>query len=69
MNGLHFAAHVKEDERFGEIPSISNPSLPNEFMDEKDVKEAGRESYLAKFNTGDFFSEVIRVLKKAQGEE
>ena len=38
-------------------------------MNEKGVKEAGGEGYLVKFNASDFFSEVSRVLKKAQGEE
>ncbi|WP_270992886.1 chemotaxis protein [Campylobacter upsaliensis] len=69
MDGFHFAARVKEDERFGKIPLIFNSSLSNEFMNEKGVKEAGGEGYLVKFNASDFFSEVTRVLKKAQGEE
>ena len=69
MDGFNFAAHIKEDERFEGIPLIFNSSLSNEFMNEKGVKEAGGEGYLVKFNASDFFSEITRVLKKAQGEE
>ncbi|TKX32538.1 chemotaxis protein [Campylobacter aviculae] len=69
MDGFHFAARLKEDIRFKDIPIVFNSSLSNEFMNEKGVKEAGGEGYLVKFNASDFFSEVTKVLKRHQSQE
>ncbi|TEY04634.1 chemotaxis protein [Campylobacter sp. US33a] len=69
MDGFHFAAHLKADARFKNIPIVFNSSLSNEFMNEKGVQEAGGESYLVKFNAGDFFAEIARVLKERQVQE
>ncbi|ECW7656432.1 response regulator, partial [Campylobacter coli] len=69
MDGFHFAARIKEDARFKDIPIVFNSSLSNEFMNEKGVQEAGGESYLVKFNASDFFSEIAKVMKKHQSQE
>ncbi|MBZ7935046.1 chemotaxis protein CheV [Campylobacter sp. B0100352/1] len=69
MDGFHFAARLKDDVRFKDIPIVFNSSLSNEFMNEKDVQEAGGEGYLVKFNASDFFSEVTKVLKRHQSQE
>ncbi|MBZ7938451.1 MULTISPECIES: chemotaxis protein [Campylobacter] len=69
MDGFHFAARLKNDIRFKDIPIVFNSSLSNEFMNEKGVQEAGGEGYLVKFNASDFFSEVTKVLKKHQSQE
>ncbi|TKX31236.1 chemotaxis protein [Campylobacter estrildidarum] len=69
MDGFHFAARLKDDIRFKDIPIVFNSSLSNEFMNEKGVKEAGGEGYLVKFNASDFFGEVTKVLKKYQSQE
>ena len=68
MDGFHFAARVKEDARFKDIPIVFNSSLSNEFMSEKGVQESGGEGYLVKFNASDFFGEISRVLKKHQNK-
>ncbi|MBZ7955738.1 chemotaxis protein [Campylobacter molothri] len=69
MDGFHFAARLKDDARFKDIPIVFNSSLSNEFMNEKGVQEAGGEGYLVKFNASDFFSEITKVLKKHQLQE
>lgn len=69
MDGFHFAARIKEDERFKSIPIIFNSSLSNEFMSGKGIEEAGGEGYLVKFNASDFFSEITKVLKKHQSQQ
>ncbi|EOH3067591.1 chemotaxis protein CheV, partial [Campylobacter coli] len=69
MDGFHFAARIKEDARFKDIPIVFNSSLSNEFMNEKGVHEAGGESYLVKFNASDFFNEIAKVIKKHQSQE
>ncbi|TKX34651.1 chemotaxis protein [Campylobacter taeniopygiae] len=69
MDGFHFAARLKDDVRFKDIPIVFNSSLSNEFMNEKGVQEAGGEGYLVKFNASDFFSEVTKVLKRHQSQE
>ncbi|KAA6227232.1 MULTISPECIES: chemotaxis protein [unclassified Campylobacter] len=66
MDGFHFAARIKEDARFKNIPIVFNSSLSNEFMNEKGVQEAGGEGYLVKFNASSFFNEISRILKKSQ---
>lgn len=68
MDGFHFAARIKEDARFKDIPIVFNSSLSNEFMNEKGVHEAGGESYLV-VNASDFFNEIAKVIKKHQSQE
>lgn len=69
MDGFHFAALIKEDARFKDIPIVFNSSLSNEFMNEKGIQEAGAEGYLVKFNAADFFTEISQILKEHQIEE
>ncbi|EID4796209.1 chemotaxis protein CheV [Campylobacter lari] len=70
MDGFHFAAKVRDDERFKNIPIVFNSSLSNEFMSDKGVKEAGGDGYLVKFNASDFFAEISRIIAKHEkGEE
>ncbi|AII14215.1 chemotaxis signal transduction protein CheV [Campylobacter iguaniorum] len=61
MDGFHFAASLKEDKRFANIPIIFNSSLSNEFS-ELHGKEAGADGYLTKFNATQLYKEVTRVV-------
>ncbi|CUU73051.1 chemotaxis protein CheV [Campylobacter hyointestinalis] len=61
MDGFHFAASLKEDNRFSNIPIIFNSSLSNEFS-ELHGKEAGADAYLTKFNATQLYKEVIKVI-------
>lgn len=69
MDGFHFAAKVKEDDRFKMIPIVFNSSLSNEFMSAKGVEDAGAEGYLVKFNASDFFTEISRVIEEHKDDE
>lgn len=69
MDGFHFAAKVKDDDRFKNIPVVFNSSLSNEFMSEKGVEDAGAEGYLVKFNASDFFGEISRVIEEHKNDE
>ncbi|WP_169776814.1 chemotaxis protein [Campylobacter mucosalis] len=62
MDGYHFAANVKDDERFAEIPIIFNSSLSNEYS-ELQSKEAGGDAYLTKFDANVFYQEVLKVIE------
>ncbi|MBR8461803.1 chemotaxis protein CheV [Campylobacter sp. faydin G-24] len=62
MDGYRFAAHVKDDERFKDIPIVFNSSLSNEFTANKS-KEAGGDAYLTKFDANVFYQEVLKVIE------
>ena len=62
MDGFHFAAKVKEDERFGNIPIIFNSSISDHFSEARG-EEAGGEAYLVKFQASSFFDEVSRIVR------
>ncbi|MCR4941407.1 MAG: chemotaxis protein [Campylobacter sp.] len=62
MDGYHFASHVKNDERFADIPIVFNSSLSNEFS-ESQSKEAGGAAYLTKFDANVFYQEVLKVIE------
>jgi len=62
MDGFHFAANVKEDGRFKNIPIIFNSSISDHFSEIRG-KEAGAEAYLVKFEAGTFYDEVSRVVR------
>lgn len=62
MDGFHFAANVKEDGRFKNIPIVFNSSISNSFSEEKGL-EAGGEGYLVKFKASEFYDEVARVVR------
>ncbi len=62
MDGFHFAANLKDDERFANIPLIFNSSISDHFSEIRG-KEAGGEAYLTKFDAPEFYSEISRVVK------
>lgn len=62
MDGFHFAANVKEDGRFSDIPIIFNSSISDHFSEMRG-KEAGAEAYLVKFEASTFYDEVSRVVR------
>ncbi len=62
MDGFHFAATVKEDERFQDIPIIFNSSISDHFSESRG-KEAGAEAYLVKFQADSFYDEVSRIVR------
>lgn len=62
MDGFHFAANVKEDARFKNIPIVFNSSISDHFSEIRG-KEAGGEAYLTKFDASIFYKEVSKVIK------
>jgi two-component system chemotaxis response regulator CheV len=62
MDGFHFAAKVKADERFKMIPIVFNSSISDHFSDIRG-KEAGAEAYLVKFDGSIFYNEIARVVQ------
>jgi len=62
MDGFHFAANVKEDGRFDNIPIVFNSSISDHFSENRGI-EAGGEAYLVKFEASSFYDEVARVVR------
>ncbi len=62
MDGFHFAANVKEDERFSKVPIVFNSSISDHFSEDRGI-EAGGEAYLVKFQGGEFYDEVSRIVR------
>jgi two-component system chemotaxis response regulator CheV len=62
MDGFHFAANVKEDIRFSNIPIVFNSSISDHFSEDRGI-EAGGEAYLVKFQASSFYDEVARVIR------
>ena len=62
MDGFHFAANVKEDIRYKDIPIVFNSSISDHFSEIRG-KEAGAEAYLVKFQASSFYDEVSRVVR------
>ena len=62
MDGFHFAANIKEDERFTNIPIVFNSSISDHFSEGRGI-EAGGEAYLVKFEASSFYDEVSRVVR------
>ncbi len=62
MDGFHFAANVKEDPRFNNIPIVFNSSISDHFSEMRG-KDAGGEAYLVKFDATTFYDEVARIVK------
>lgn len=63
MDGFHFAANVKEDGRFANIPIVFNSSISDHFSEGRGI-EAGGEAYLVKFEASSFYSEISRVVRE-----
>jgi two-component system chemotaxis response regulator CheV len=61
MDGFHFAANVKDDPRFADIPIVFNSSISDHFSDMRG-REAGGEGYLVKFDANIFYPEIAKVL-------
>jgi two-component system chemotaxis response regulator CheV len=62
MDGFHFAAKVKSDGRFADIPIVFNSSISDHFSENRGL-EAGGEAYLVKFDANSFYDEVARVVR------
>jgi two-component system chemotaxis response regulator CheV len=62
MDGFHFAAQVKDDGRYDNIPIVFNSSISDHFSEIRG-KEAGGEGYLVKFQASSFYDEVARVVR------
>ena len=62
MDGFHFAAKVKEDTRFNNVPIVFNSSISDHFSEDRGL-EAGGEAYLVKFQASSFYDEVSRVVR------
>jgi len=62
MDGFHFAANVKEDPRFANVPIVFNSSISDHFSEDRGLK-AGGEAYLVKFEASSFYDEVARVVR------
>jgi len=62
MDGFHFAANVKEDGRFANVPIVFNSSISDHFSEGRGI-EAGGEAYLVKFEASSFYDEVARVVR------
>jgi len=62
MDGFHFAAKCKEDDRFKNVPIVFNSSISDHFSEIRG-KEAGAEAYLVKFEASSFYEEVSRVVR------
>jgi len=62
MDGFHFAARVKDDERFADIPIVFNSSISDHFSENRGL-EAGGEGYLVKFQASQFYDEVARIVR------
>ena len=68
MDGFHFAANVKEDPRFSNIPIVFNSSISDHFSEDRGI-EAGGEAYLVKFQASSFYDEVARVVRAHMKKE
>ncbi|MDO5045207.1 chemotaxis protein [Campylobacter sp.] len=62
MDGYRFAATLKDDSRYSNIPIIFNSSLSNVYS-EAQSKEAGGAAYLTKFDATILYNEVLRVIE------
>ena len=63
MDGFHFAANVKDDDRFKNIPIVFNSSISDHFSENRGM-EAGGEAYLVKFQASSFYKEVSRIVRE-----
>lgn len=61
MDGFHFAANMKEDKRFTNIPVVFNSSISDHFSELRG-KEAGGEAYLTKFDATVFYDEITKII-------
>lgn len=62
MDGFHFAANIKDDPRFKDIPIVFNSSISDHFSEMRGI-EAGGEAYLTKFDASVFYKEISKVIK------
>jgi len=62
MDGFHFAARVKDDPRFNNIPIVFNSSISDHFSEQRG-ELAGGEKYLTKFDANVFYTEVAKIVR------
>ena len=62
MDGFHFAANVRDDTRYKDIPIVFNSSISDHFSEMRGI-EAGAEGYLVKFKASSFYEEVARIVR------
>ena len=62
MDGFHFAAKVKDDPRFSDIPIVFNSSISDHFSEQRGI-EAGGEGYMVKFDANVFFNEIAKIVR------
>ena len=65
MDGFHFAARVKDDERFKDIPIVFSSSISDAFSEARG-KEAGADEYVVKFDANSFVHKIANVIKSRQ---
>jgi two-component system chemotaxis response regulator CheV len=65
MDGFHFAARVKDDERFKDIPIVFSSSISDAFSEARG-KEAGADEYVVKFDANSFVHKIANVIKSHQ---
>jgi len=68
MDGFHFAARVKDDNRFEGIPIVFSSSISDAFSEARG-KEAGADEYLVKFDANTFVRKIIHVIKSHQKDD
>ena len=62
MDGFHFAAKVKDDPRFSQIPIVFNSSISDHFSEARG-REAGGEGYMVKFDANVFYAEISKIVR------
>ena len=67
MDGFHFAAKVKDDKRFKEIPVVFSSSISDAFSEARG-REAGADEYLVKFDANTFVAKITNIIKSHQKE-
>jgi len=67
MDGFHFAAKVKDDERFKKVPVVFSSSISDAFSEARG-REAGADEYLVKFDANTFVSKISNIIKSHQKE-
>ncbi|RUM56581.1 MAG: chemotaxis protein CheV, partial [Nautilia sp.] len=68
MDGFHFAARVKDDARFKDIPIVFSSSISDAFSAQRGA-EAGGEEYLVKFKADEFVKKITEVIKSHQKDK
>ncbi len=62
MDGFHFAAKVKDDDRFSSVPIVFSSSISDAFSNSRG-EQAGAEAYLVKFEADKFVQKISEIIK------